>query len=322
MNDHIASKIKPDYNLSVTDVFQDAATQLTVCSQSLILFSLTRYTTKKDRWAPTWVPSWHALSGLESIQEWDNRARRLTQHDYFSTCGEHKMKFEVVGRDFLKLSGTRLDYVASKGSTAAPCDPTLGEILQQHREWLTLCALDIHDRSRYIAGGKASEAYWRTLANDIYLGTAELRRRCQTMDHKAYLEWLHELENSKAACWESDLANSFHISFREACTGRRFFVTKKGYFGIGPAELEEGDEIYILAGGKHPFALRPSSESRPDTFELVGDCFVHGIMDGEAVSDNDPSRKSLEEGSCKELYSGQPPDPDLPLRNFHDVFIV
>ncbi|PMD57267.1 uncharacterized protein K444DRAFT_483861, partial [Hyaloscypha bicolor E] len=67
--------------------------------------------------------------------------------------------------------------------------------------------------------------------------------------------------------------------------GRRFFVTKKGYFGIGPAELEEGDEIYILAGGKVPLVLRPLPESQPNTFELVGDCYVHGVMDGEAVTE-------------------------------------
>jgi hypothetical protein len=318
----LQDKIKTDYNISVADVFQHAAAQLTVCSQSLILLSLTRYTTKKDRWTPTWVPSWHALSGPESVEEWRYRSLRLVQHDYFSTCGEHNMKFEIVGRSVLKLSGTRIDHVAGKGSVTALSDPKLEDVLQQNRDWGLLCVLDTDDRSRYIAGGKASEAYWRTQANDIYLGKAESRRRCRTKDHKTYLEWLHELENSTAAYWKSDLANSFHISFKEACIGRRFFVTKKGYFGIGPAELEEGDEIYIIAGGNHPFALRPSSESRPDTFELIGDCYVHAIMDGEAVSDNGPGRESLEEGNCEELYGGKQPDHDLPLRDFHDVFIV
>lgn len=59
-SERIASKIRPGYNMPVADVFQDAATQPTLCSHSLTLFSLTQYTTKKDRWTPTWVPSWYA----------------------------------------------------------------------------------------------------------------------------------------------------------------------------------------------------------------------------------------------------------------------
>jgi hypothetical protein len=193
MSENIAKKIRPDYNMSVADVFQDAATQLSVCSQSLILFSLTQYATVKSSRTPTWVPNWYALRGLEAI-EWSNRARRLTQHDYFSACAERTMKFENVGRGLLNLSGTKLDHVQTKGSVGSPSDSTLEDVLKQHREWRLLCGLDIHDRSCYIGGGKASDAYWRTLINDIYIGVGELRRRCQTKDHRAHLEWLHELK--------------------------------------------------------------------------------------------------------------------------------
>ncbi|MCJ1378901.1 hypothetical protein MMC17_002000 [Xylographa soralifera] len=322
INNKIASRIKPDYNMSVADVFQDAATQLTFCSQSLILFSLTRYMTKETRSTPTWVPNWNALRGLESLEEWSNRTLRLVQHDYFSSCAEHKMKFEVVNKNVLKLFGIRFDHIISTGRNSASYDPTLAEVLEIHQEWRLLCNLETDNVLCYVAGGKASEAYWRTLINDVYIGRGERRRRCQTSDYKAYLEWLHELESSMTAYWESDLANSFHISYKEACIGRRFFVTKKGYFGIGPAELEKGDEIYILAGGKHPFALRPSLEPEPDTFELVGDCYVHGIMDGEAVSDQNKVRKAMAEGNCDDLLSCQSLDLDLPLHDFHNVFIV
>ncbi len=51
-------------------------------------------------------------------------------------------------------------------------------------------------------------------------------------------------------------------------------------------------------------------------FELVGDCYVRSITDGEAVFDHVPARESLEAGSCEVLYGGRPADPDLPLRDF------
>jgi hypothetical protein len=100
------------------------------------------------------------------------------------------------------------------------------------------------------------------------------------------------------------------------------FLSPRSYFGNGPAELEKGDEIYILAGGKHPFALRPLSTSRPDTYELIGDCYVHGIMDGQAVSDSATSRESVEDSHSEENDGGQTHDPDLPLNDFYDIFIV
>ena len=124
--------------------------------------------------------------------------------------------------------------------------------------------------------------------------------------------------------WESDLDHLFNAPFVDACVGRRFFVTKKGYIGTRPPELQQGDEIYILAGGKVPFVLQPLSKPQPNTFELVSDCYVHGIMDGEAVSEKAPERNRWRNLVAKGIAvaSRQKVDPDLPLRDFHDVFIV
>lgn len=45
-----------------------------------------------------------------------------------------------------------------------------------------------------------------------------------------------------------------------------------------------GDKICVLAGGKLPFILRPL-EPNTSRFKLVSECFVKGIMDGEAMTD-------------------------------------
>lgn len=42
--------------------------------------------------------------------------------------------------------------------------------------------------------------------------------------------------------------------------------------------LNEGDCITVLTGGRTPFLLRPVGGQ----YRLVGHCYVHGIMDGEA----------------------------------------
>lgn len=56
---------------------------------------------------------------------------------------------------------------------------------------------------------------------------------------------------------------------------RRVFRTDNDYFGNGPLGIREGDEEWVLAGGRVPFVLRPLSCGR---YSLVGDAYVHGAM--------------------------------------------
>ncbi|KAM0462723.1 hypothetical protein ACHAPV_003547 [Trichoderma viride] len=66
--------------------------------------------------------------------------------------------------------------------------------------------------------------------------------------------------------------------------GRRFFITKEGYFGLGPQKLEPGDRVAVLFGSGVPFVLRkcPAIAGRP-AWRIIGECYVHGIMQGEVI---------------------------------------
>ena len=48
---------------------------------------------------------------------------------------------------------------------------------------------------------------------------------------------------------------------------------------MGPKVLEVGDIVCVLFGGKMPFCLRPWGGHNL----LVGECYVHGLMDGKAM---------------------------------------
>lgn len=69
---------------------------------------------------------------------------------------------------------------------------------------------------------------------------------------------------------------------------RRFMLTAKGYFGWGPDNLYDpdrskalrvGDKIAIVYGCSTPLIIRPKG----DKFEVVGEAYVQGFMDGEAL---------------------------------------
>ena len=63
------------------------------------------------------------------------------------------------------------------------------------------------------------------------------------------------------------------------------------FCGLGPAEVATGDELFLLQGARTPFVLRssiPPGSSLDDgplpagqsmTFSIVGDCYVHDLMD-------------------------------------------
>jgi hypothetical protein len=64
---------------------------------------------------------------------------------------------------------------------------------------------------------------------------------------------------------------------------RRPFVTVKGFVGLAPKHVEEGDVIVIFPGARFPYVLRRCDDG---TYVLVGETFVHGIMYGELVTED------------------------------------
>ena len=66
-----------------------------------------------------------------------------------------------------------------------------------------------------------------------------------------------------------------------ACKGRRFFTTAKGFMGLAPDIAQVGDKICLISGCCTPFIIRADGPN----FCLVGESYVHGVMDGELMSD-------------------------------------
>lgn len=69
---------------------------------------------------------------------------------------------------------------------------------------------------------------------------------------------------------------------------RAFFITDGGRMGIGPQDMQSTDIICILFGGTVPYVLRPTENS--DEYLLIGECYVHGVMSGEAIDDYEGGR--------------------------------
>ncbi|KIV83889.1 hypothetical protein PV11_05876 [Exophiala sideris] len=69
----------------------------------------------------------------------------------------------------------------------------------------------------------------------------------------------------------------------------RFFITSKGAPGMGPRNARPGDVVAVLDGANMPFLLRKeSTASQTNEYRLVGVCYVHGMLDGEAIEEAGP----------------------------------
>jgi hypothetical protein len=81
---------------------------------------------------------------------------------------------------------------------------------------------------------------------------------------------------------KSRFANSlpYGVVVSEFSKGRVIALLKGGLLGSMPSETRIGDVVVVLFGGWVPFVVRPLED---DEYELVGHCYIHGIMDGEWI---------------------------------------
>jgi hypothetical protein len=60
-------------------------------------------------------------------------------------------------------------------------------------------------------------------------------------------------------------------------------VIHKPYFGLAPPGTKQGDLIFILFGCSVPVVLRKLPGRGKERYNFIGECYVHGNMDGEAL---------------------------------------
>ena len=93
--------------------------------------------------------------------------------------------------------------------------------------------------------------------------------------------------NTKAlikACTDSTLVVNFLHRVQSVIWNRKLFVSKDNkWLGLAPMAAQENDIICILYGCSVPVVLRKQEVEGESFWELVGECYVHGMMDGEAI---------------------------------------
>jgi hypothetical protein len=68
------------------------------------------------------------------------------------------------------------------------------------------------------------------------------------------------------------------------------FITGTGHVGLCPKEAQPGDSLVIFMGVRVPYVIRPHPDGQ--SWVLIGETYVHGIMDGQFM-ENNPEVRSI-----------------------------
>ena len=73
---------------------------------------------------------------------------------------------------------------------------------------------------------------------------------------------------------------------------RRLLVTNEGHIGMAPGRARKGDVVVVLFGCSVPVLLR-SLDEEGTSYAFIGECYVHGYMNGEAIQELNSGTREL-----------------------------
>lgn len=262
---------------------------------------------------PSWVPDFTSITLKPACE---TREAAL-----FSASGQSSLSIapDTASADprLIGVRGARVDTVMDHGSMYTVED-TSRIIMRSTQEWLQVFATTTqyleeikalcekaqlicssNSTSSSLSESKWSEAYWRIPCAD-QADKSTFRTRATSASLQGYEDIRRSMEiyikmatnltqyhhNSKAleaysaehiACIQS----AAYASYKNAMayqTNRKPFISSRGYVGLIPAHSLPGDVVIIIFGAVQPFVVRRVGVDR---WELIGEAYVYGIMDGE-----------------------------------------
>ena len=190
---------------------------------------------------------------------------------------------EAITKPLKEGDPAALDFASGRGNYLCDFERTSRGLVYKYKSIL-----------RYPPSEGLTNGLWRTLICDMTKDIAgDLTRLAPSSFAGSYLAYLQlqDLMTSTdtEAAMRDDLeavekivreAQAFIGAFEPDIKGRRFCVTQEGYTGLVPTSAAKGDSICVFLGSAVPFVIRKTGS---DKFSLVGECYVHGMMDGKAL---------------------------------------
>jgi len=73
---------------------------------------------------------------------------------------------------------------------------------------------------------------------------------------------------------EQGIFSVYKEQVHEACSNRRYFITRKGRFGLAPSSAGPGDRIMIFPGALLPMVISKETNAGREVNVIAGACFM------------------------------------------------
>ena len=285
--------LHPNYEAPVRKVFTESSRYMMIANKSLRILHIAGIGWSRQIIdLPSWVPDWSAPQRVTIFGDMaDNAGYRASAS--LSTRikirpGPETLTLEAILIDTMNVYLPQPHITLSWNLTDASSEEYRDDMVS----WVDQLRVAVNASIHYSNNSYDKEdVLWRALlANTIRPGLPareEYRRFFQSwlQIHRQPAANGNDTTISKTI-W--DEAWMFNAAFSDAMDTRVIFTTKRGLIGIGPPYIQAGDLLCIIIGAQTPFLVRkrmsPVPEKAAPVYELVGDCYVHGLMNGEGLS--------------------------------------
>jgi Heterokaryon incompatibility protein (HET) len=282
-----SSVFDADYSSSLETVIRRYAGEFVQRGHTMDL--LYRAGTSKSFEFCSWIPKWTGREPRRTISTWG------TADGNFSAGGKSCAKESTLnpGLDELQVSGIGIDTIEQLCQKTTGKHDIISVILEIHS---SIDKLQSYPTGEPLEDLKLKVPIGNALApcsddcGTLELNVPQVRNSDRVFNWKdefsvissveEMVEFLQKKRDSRERGWKYWTTAA---AFAKRLSNGRFCVTKTGYVGIVPYEANLGDKICVLHGALVPFVLRKTAGS-DSLYKLVGECYIHGIMYGEALS--------------------------------------
>lgn len=292
-----------DYTIPVKQLLQDFTLAWIQKHQDLkILSHLHDPARRVHRDLPSFAVDWSYRPSIRSINALQNRS--LIQDEVFDACTGSKAIWHLEHAGQVRANGFIFDSIEAVGA---------GHVLEFGSSWATrfrtlqtIVDMASERRVNHCQGQEQALAtLLRTLCMDCKQVAGAYSRLQGGDDERMLNAWWDSAFKPSATSQADRLASEgrpIETTVWIASLERSFIFTDGGYMGLAPDWCRTGDAIAIMGGGAVPMVLRPVGEVAAqggDTpvFEVVGEAYVHGVMDGQAFG-----AKGRSEGDFDDIY--------------------
>ncbi|KAF5580393.1 heterokaryon incompatibility (het-6OR allele) [Fusarium pseudoanthophilum] len=282
---------RADYSCKFDEVVRRFGKAFVRKGQCMDLLYQARLNIQSSRF-PSWIPDW-TTKFVFMGDEIDYSSLGLHSDGLYAAAGDTQCVSWVsddAKDDCLVVRGRFVDKLSWVGGDHVKHGPIHGLIRRLQQSYDIIAELKETSGS-YVTGEPLRDVWWRLLvanktkgfspvSSDFGIG---LRSKWHIIPALCNILLSSPPEEAKEQL-VAIIGLPCYQAIYSCYTVYQIAKTEKGMIGLVPLLAEAGDEIYVLNGGAVPFVLRKGRRLLNGR-RLVGECYIHGIMNGEAMQD-------------------------------------